>query len=382
MTDHKTVLICAGEASGDMHGAELVHKLKKIQPKLHVKAMGGQHLRKAGCEIMFDSTNIAVMGLIEILAHWSDIQMALKTMKNILIKTPPDLLILIDYPEFNLKLAKTAKAQGIKVLFYISPQVWAWRPHRVKKIGQVIDTMAVIFPFETAVYEAEHIPVRFVGHPLAGKVKATLSREQAIQQFGLHTKEKTVGLFPGSRRSEITRILPTLIAAAHIIHQHIPNTQFVLPIAPTLNRHFIEQHIPTHTLPLTLLENSIYDVINTCDSIITASGTATLEIALMGKPMAIVYRVTAFSYFIMSRMIRIDHIGLANIVAGKRIVPEFIQHSAKPELIAAEIIRQLTDKHYSSAIASELAAIKEKLEADNRGNNRLAELVVEMLQDI
>lgn len=378
----KTLFICAGEASGDKHGAELVYALRKIQPELRFKAMGAQHLRKAGCEIVLDSTPIAVMGLVEILAHWSDIQAALRTMKQAIAEIRPNLLILVDYPEFNLKLAKHAKVLGIKVLFYISPQVWAWRPHRVKKIGRVIDMMAVIFPFETAVYEAEHIPVRFVGHPLAGKARASMSRVHALQHFGLYADKKTIGLFPGSRHGEITRILPILIETANIIHQQIPHTQFILPVAPTLNRDFINQHIPNHLLPLTVTDDAIYDVINVCDSIITASGTATLEVALMGVPMAIVYRVTALSYFIMSRMIRIDHIGLANIIAGNRIVPEFIQDRAQAPLIAAEIIRQLNDIDYRETMITDLEAVRNALEAGhNHENSGLALLVMELLQD-
>jgi len=372
-------MISAGEASGDLHAANLVKALRKHQPDLQVSGMGAGLLRSVDVEILVDCRHIAVMGIVEVLKKWGDIQAALKCLKAAIDNNPPDLLVLVDYVEFNLKLAKYAKDKGVKVLFYVSPQVWAWRSGRVPKIGKAIDMMAVLFPFETEVYEKNNVPVRFVGHPLADEVVPQMSKAAAQKAFCLDPVIKTVALLPGSRRSEVERILPTLLDSARLIKRSMENVQFILPIAPTLEREYVRAFLDAAGVEVNLIDAQTHDVVNCSDAVIVASGTATLEVALLQTPMSIVYKVNPLSYSILSRMIKIDHIGLANIVAGKGIVPEFIQNYAEPNIIAVEVIKQLEDEAYRSNMITELQAIKSKLAAGG-GSSKIAELAHEMLE--
>ena len=372
-------MISAGEASGDLHAANLAHSLRELDPDIHLIGMGSQKMREAGVELLVDSTDLAVVGIVEVLANWRKIFGALNRLREAIRNSPPDLLILVDYQEFNLKLAQCAKENGVKVLFYIGPQLWAWRPRRVKKIGRLIDMMAVIFPFEVGFYEKALVPVRFVGNPLVDKVKPSLSPEQAREAFGLKAGVPTVGLFPGSRRSEVKRLLPVELESAAILQRTHPDLQFVLPIADTLRQEDLDPFLTQYPeLPITLVKSQAYNVMQVCDAIITASGTATLEIALMGVPMVIIYKVAPLSYAIMSRLITIDNIGLANIVAEKNIVREFVQHDARPEPIADEITRILTDTTYREDIIRQLGEVKEKL-GESGGSRNIAELSYEML---
>jgi len=341
--------------------------------------MGAGLLRSVDVEILVDCRHIAVMGIVEVLKKWGDIQAALKCLKAAIDNNPPDLLVLVDYVEFNLKLAKYAKDKGVKVLFYVSPQVWAWRSGRVPKIGKAIDMMAVLFPFETEVYEKNNVPVRFVGHPLADEVVPQMSKAAAQKAFCLDPVIKTVALLPGSRRSEVERILPTLLDSARLIKRSMENVQFILPIAPTLEREYVRAFLDAAGVEVNLIDAQTHDVVNCSDAVIVASGTATLEVALLQTPMSIVYKVNPLSYSILSRMIKIDHIGLANIVAGKGIVPEFIQNYAEPNIIAVEVIKQLEDEAYRSNMITELQAIKSKLAAGG-GSSKIAELAHEMLE--
>lgn len=371
-------MISAGEASGDFHAANLVKALHKIDPTIHVNGMGSDKMREAGVELLYDCREIAVMGIIEVLAKWGTIMDALDILKSSLTNKPPELLILVDYQEFNMKLAKFAKKLGIKVMFYIGPQVWAWRSHRVKKIGRHIDMMAVLFPFEEDFYKKAGVPVRFVGNPLVDEVKTSMSLEQAQNTFNLDTSLKTVGLFPGSRKSEIFRILPTLLESAQKIFDQYPDTQFIIPVANTINMDTVQPVLNQYNLPIKVVHSQIHDVMNCCHTIITASGTVTLEIALMTTPMIIVYKMSGLSYNIMKRLITIDHIGLPNILAGKEIVKELLQENANPEAISKEALKMLTDKEYYQQIVTELQAVRNKL-GDSGGSERVAQLAYEML---
>lgn len=229
------VAIVAGEASGDQHGAYLIREVNKLAPNVRFCGIAGPNMRAAGVtEVLFDSSQLAVMGLVEVIAHFKTIYSALEKMRRFLQERRPDLLILVDYPEFNLRLAKTAKGLGIKVLYYISPQVWAWRQYRIHKISRLVDMMAVILPFEVSFYEKAGVPVRFVGHPLQHGVKSKLSRDEALIKFGFNPGCKSLGLLPGSRRSEIKRLLPILLDTAEKIYLQEPEIQYLLPVAPML----------------------------------------------------------------------------------------------------------------------------------------------------
>ncbi len=373
-------MLVAGEASGDRHAASLFLELKKRLPDVRGIGMGGRKMAEAGIDIRYDSSDIGVIGLVEVLRHYGDIKRALTLMQTIVREEKPDLLICVDYKEFNFKLAKKATNCGVKVLFYISPQIWAWRPGRVKKYGKVIDRMAVIFPFEVPYYEREGIPVRFVGHPLAEKVHPTESRRSVMKRLRLNAGGPVVGLLPGSRANEIKRLLPVMLATAERLMKRFPDIQFVLLQADSVSDEALGTHLQGSRQPVKVVKGETYDVLQCCDAIITTSGTATLEIALMGVPMAVIYRLAPLTYLIGRMLIRVPYIGLPNIVAGRRIVQEFIQHEAKPERIAPEIERVLTDRNYADSMRQALRTVKEKL-GTGGGSERMAELALEMLID-
>jgi lipid-A-disaccharide synthase len=354
-------MIVAGEASGDIYGADLAREAFKRDPSLQFFGIGGQRMREAGVEIQVDSSDMAVVGLVEVLKHFDVISAAFIKLKKILCETPPALLILIDYPGFNLRLAKVAKRAGVKVLYYISPQIWAWRQGRVKKIARVVDHMAVILPFEAAFYERAGVPVTFVGHPMLDMVKVTMNREQAAASFGLDPSQKIVGLFPGSRRSEIERILPTIFESARCVQQQFPDVQFVLPLASTLYDSDVLPQLKAAGIPVVIARERIHDLIRACDAIISVSGTVTLEVALIGTPMVIIYKLSPLTYVLAKRLVKIEHIGLCNIVAGEAVVKELIQHEATPARVSAEVVKILGNVLYASEIKQKLSAVRSQL---------------------
>ena len=374
----KRIMIIAGEASGDLHGSALVREALTLDPNLQFFGIGGSLMRAQGVETLVDAREMAVVGLVEVIAHFPTIFRAFRKIEKILKQNPPDLLILIDYPDFNLRLAKIAKSAGVKVLYYISPQVWAWRVGRVKQIARIVDRMAVVFPFEVPFYEKEGLPVSFVGHPLVDSVRPTMSRDAAQSAFGLDPSRRTVGLFPGSRKQEIRTHLPILLESARLLKERFPELQFILPLASSLERSDVASFLENSGISVTLVEGKGYDVMQVCDAIISVSGTVTLEIALMGVPMVIIYRVSPLTYQAAKRLIRVDHVGICNIVADRRVVRELIQHEAKPEIILEEISRILTDSTYADTIRSGLSEVRNRL-GSGGCSTRVAEIVQEML---
>jgi len=372
-------MISAGEASGDMHAAHIIKALRKRDSELEFYGMGGAQLRDAGADLLVDCTDIAVMGIVEVLLKYRQIMKALNILRESLRQNPPDLLVLVDYQEFNFKLAQSAKELGIKVLFYISPQVWAWRQHRVHKIGKIIDMMAVILPFEEKFYKDANVPVRFVGNPLIDKTKASKDKASCFIDYNLTPNKSVIGLFPGSRKSEIQRILPIQLKAADCLLKSKPALQFILPVASTLEPELFDSYLKHYKhLNIKLVKDLPYNVMQCCDAIISASGTATLEIALMGIPNCITYKIANLSYFILKPLVKIEHIGLVNIVAEKEIVKEFLQFDARPQSIAEEINLILDDEQYRQKMLSELNAVREKL-GKTGGTENMAELILEML---
>lgn len=371
-------MIVAGEASGDIYGADLVREAHLIDPRLHFFGIGGARMREAGVEILVDSAKMAVMGLVEVLRHLGVISASFRKLKNILHSEPPDLLILIDYPGFNLRLARAAHNAGVKVLYYISPKVWAWKSGRIKSIAATVNRMAVIFPFEVPLYEKAGVAVTFVGHPLLDLVKAGMDRDAAATSFGLDLSRRTVGLFPGSRKSELERILPTILASAGLLQRRFPDLQFVLPLASTLLDSDIQPHLEAAGITVTTTRERIHDLIRACDAVIAVSGTVTLEIALVGTPMVIIYKLSPVTYQVAKRLVKVRHIGLCNIVAGKTVVRELIQDEANPEGIAAEIAHILSDPSYAGQIRGELATIAAMLGSDGASKN-VARLTLELM---
>ncbi|MFT5224961.1 MAG: lipid-A-disaccharide synthase [Polaribacter sp.] len=375
------IMILAGEASGDAHAAEFIEHITKLRPDIRITGIGTTLMKKAGVDVFFDSASIAVVGLIEVLRHWGDIKKAMNLVKAALEETKPDLLILVDYPEFNLKMARHAKSLGIKVLFYISPQVWAWRPKRIHKIGRSIDHMAVLFKFEQAFYEKANIPVSFVGHPLVDKVKANVDAKQARVNLGLNHTDIIVGLFPGSRKSEIYRLLPLMLETAQLMRQTNPTLKFILPVASTLDYDAVDQQCEQSGVDIKLTRDDMYDLIPCCNAIVSCSGTVTLEIALLNAPMCLVYKVSWLTYQIMSRLVTIPNIGLANIVADKCIVKELLQDDATPQTIATELFQLLEDESYRSQIISDLSKVRENLGAGG-GAKKMARLALSFVEPI
>ncbi len=373
-------MLVAGEASGDQHAANLFLELKNHIPDISGFGMGGKKMAKAGIDVRFDSSNIAVIGVIEVLKHYREIKTALKLMQQLLVSEKPDLLVCVDYKEFNYKLAAFAKQQGIKVLFYVSPQVWAWRPGRVIKYGKVIDMMAVIFPFETAYYEVENIPVAYVGHPSVDKVHPQFSVEEAKRYFNLDSNHPIVGLLPGSRRNEIMRLLPEMIKAAEIIQKTVPDIQFILPQADSVDDELLQSILQTAAVKLQVVKHQPYDVIQCCDAVMTSSGTVTIEIALLTVPMVITYKLSPITYWLGKLLVKTPFIGLPNIVAGRKIVQEFIQHEAQAENLALEINRILTNTDYAGEMRKNLKEVKTTL-GSGGGSKKMAELAAKMLRN-
>ncbi len=372
------VLFSAGESSGDQHAAHMFQEMQKLYPNVKGMGMGGSKMRQAGIDIRFDSSGIGVIGLVEILKHYGEIRQALKQMKAIVANEKPDLLVCVDYKEFNLKLARFAKRQGVKVLFYVSPQVWAWRPGRVETYGKAIDMMAVIFPFETSYYEAKNVPVRYVGHPSVDKVHPLRSKAEDLALFGLNADQPIVGLLPGSRANEIKRMLPVMLRAVELLARDNPTLQFVLPQADSVSDEVLQGYLQACPVNIKVIKQQTYDAIQCCDAIMTTSGTASLEIALLGVPLLIVYRLSPLTYWLGKQLVKIAFIGLPNIIAGKAIVKELIQDDVTAENLAAEIQRLLTDDGYRLNCLEGLRRVKAEL-GGGGGSKNMAELAMAML---
>ncbi|MDF2530387.1 MAG: lipid-A-disaccharide synthase [Gammaproteobacteria bacterium] len=373
------VLFIAGEASGDAHASEVAKALKQQQANIELVGIGGQKMREAGVEIIFDAAEIAVVGLVEVIKHYPALKRAWKKAVDQLKNHRPDLLILVDYPGFNLRLAKVAKQMGIKVLYYISPQIWAWHQSRINKIKQTVDHMAVIFPFEVSFYSKADIPVTYVGSPLAESVipiGKEAARHKIIPSL-LAGEGKIIGLLPGSRHSELSRLMPVLIDCAKSLQARYPQAQFLLPIASTLSNQHFEPYLQAN-LNIHIIENNSHAAIEACDAIICSSGTVTLEAAILGTPMVLIYKTAPLTYWLAKKLIKIKHIGLCNILAGKTIVPELIQHDANVKNIVSHACQILEDKTYQEQMRKDLAWIRQQL-GEQKTGKQVAELAFKLM---
>lgn len=374
----KKVLIIAGEASGDLHGANLVREVRKQDPSISFFGVGSRQMRDAGVHILADASEISVVGATEVLTHLRPLYRVFSGLTRFLRQERPDLLVLIDFPDFNIMLGKRAKKLGIPILYYISPQVWAWRKGRIKTIANLVKAMIVVFPFEVGLYQGAGVDVRYAGHPLTDTVQSPYNQGEAKRLLGLDLGKRTLALLPGSRTREISHLLPDMLAAAGILRGRIPGLQFVLPVAPTLTREFVESFVRKGPVPVTLTEGGVYDALRASDVALVASGTATLETGLMTVPMVIVYRVSPLSYAIGKLFVDVEHIGLVNIVAGERAVPELVQRDATPENMADALTKLLNDPAYYGRVQARLADIRTKL-GESGTNARVASLVREFL---
>lgn len=370
----------AGEVSGDLQGAHLVEAIQQIDPAIEFVGIGGENLRQRGMKLLYHSHSITVVGITEVILKIGPILHALKGLKQFLDQERPDLLILIDFPDFNLRLAKMAHRRGIPVLYYISPQVWAWRPGRVKLIAKLVKKVLVLFPFEVPIYESAGVDVEWLGHPLLNIVKPMLTREEALQKFGLDPKRRTIGLLPGSRIHEVQRLFPPLLEASRLLLQEIPDLQFIIPLAPGISPSILSSYFKNFSVPVKIVEGWTYDVMNLSDLLITASGTATLEGAILEKPMIIIYKVSFLSYLIGRALIQVDHIGLVNLVAEEKIAPELIQKDVTPQKITEEAVRILRDPILYQRMVGAMSGVRKRLGQPGAAE-RAAQIVLSLLYD-
>ncbi len=378
MTKAKTVMIIAGEASGDMHGAGVVQEMLKLDPTLKFYGIGGKKLAKAGVKLLANTSEMAVLGFTEIIAKLHKFLKVLDLAKKSLDDFKPDLIIMIDFAAFNLRIAPEARKRGIKVFYYIGPQVWASRKGRINKIKKVVDKMAVILPFEVDTYKQKGFTVEYVGHPLLDLVVPHYSQSESRKKFNIPENKTTIGLLPGSRIAEVERLLPEMLLAADILTQKIPDIHFVLPLADSLDEKLVTDIISRSSIKVDVISGHTYDVISCADLAIVTSGTATLETALLGIPMIIVYKTSPITYFIGKMVVTVKNIGIVNIIAGKTIVPELIQDEAAGVNIAKEALAILTNNERKQEMVIQLAEIRKKM-GEPGAAGRAAQLAYDMI---
>lgn len=359
------IMIVTGEASGDLHGANLVKALRSKNPRLQFYGMGGTELAAVGVEILYDAAKVSVVGVFEVFSHLKDIWLAQRVLRRRLIDDTPDLLILIDLPDFNLLLAKKAKKLGIPVFYYISPQLWAWRSGRVKTIKERVDKLGVILPFEEEFYKKRGVEAQYVGHPLLDTVKAEATREEFCRLHGIASDTQCIGLFPGSRKREVSALLPIFFRAAEILqHKSQDRIVFFIPRASTIGKEQFSAaglHIYQQQLDIRIIDENRYNMMAACDAVVTASGTVTLELAILGVPMIVVYRLAPLTYQLGKLLVKIDFFSLVNLIAGYEAVPELLQHAVTAEKISAELTAILTLPGRKDQIQQALKEVRNKL---------------------
>lgn len=368
----REVMLVVGEASGDVHGAQLMQALTAREPSLKAYGVAGEMLRQTRFETLLNVSGLTGMGLVELLGNAGNLWRAYWLLRRTLRERRPDLLVLIDFPEFNLRLARLAKSLGIPVLYYVSPQIWAWRRGRVRQIARLVDQMAVVFPFEVSFYERYGVKVRFVGHPLLNAVRVVQGREIVLPKLGLDPAKPTVALLPGSRRREVEYHLPVMLEAAARLKSE-RDVQFVCVRASTVDAQDVGCILKQGPFSMPVVETERYDALNAADLVWTASGTATLETALLLKPMIIVYRLSWLTYLLARLLVKVDHIGMVNLIADERIVPELVQDELKPERIIEESRVLLDNQNVRRCIVEKLTRLRERL-----GSPGAAERVAEM----
>lgn len=373
------IMISAGEASGDIHAAAVTAAIKKLNPGAEVFGMGGDALRNAGGEVLFDIKEHGVMGFAEIICKLPALFRLRNNFVKVMEQRRPDCLIVVDYPGFNMKIAKIAHEKGIPVVSYISPSAWAWHRSRAKKVAKIVDKVAAIFPFEYDVYHEAGADTVFVGHPLLDIVKTSMPRQEAEAFAGKRAGRKLILLMPGSRLMEIEKMLPTLLEAAKLLQQQLPEVDFTMPRAGTIPLSLLESKIKAAGVQVKIAEGHNYDVFSVADLALATSGTVTLEAALCGLGSIIVYRTSAINAFIARRVINIPDIGLPNIVAGRHILPELLQEDFTPEKVAQEALH-LLEPERNARMKKDLAYVKERL-GQPGAVDRVAQLVLKIAEE-
>jgi lipid-A-disaccharide synthase len=355
-----SVVLVAGEASGDLHGAALVRALRARRPDLRLLGIGGPAMREAGVELLHSYEEFAVLGVSEVLSRLPFLLGVLGEMGRRFERERPGLFIPIDYPDFNIRLAARARKAGVPVMYYISPQIWAWRARRVRTLARLVDRMVVVFPFEVPIYEAAGVPVTFVGHPLLDHPRERAPRAEVRARLGVADEAPFVAFLPGSRNQEVRRILPPLAGAARLLVD--AGVAVAVSRAPSVDRGEFEAALAAGGFPsLPVWDGPAADLAAAADVAVVTSGTATLETGLTGTPPVVVYRMAPLTWWIAKRLVRVDHVGLVNIAAGKRIAPELLQDDVTPERVAAVVRELLADPARRAAMRADLAALPERL---------------------
>jgi lipid-A-disaccharide synthase len=366
-------MMIAGEASGDLHGSGVVRELKQRRPAIDIFGLGGDAMKREGMELVRHISSMSFMGFIEIVKHLGLIREIERTLESLLDQRTPDVVVLIDYPGFNLRFARKVKKRGINVLYYISPQVWAWRPGRVKTMKRLVDRMEVVFPFEVEWYRREGIDGEWVGHPLVETLRVSVSREEFFRTQGLDAGRRVVGLFPGSRKQELENMLPAMLDAARALKKS-HNVQCALAVAPNLGLPVLREYVSAAE-PIALVAGATYELMAYADAAIVTSGTATLETGWFGTPMVVIYKTSLPSYLIGRALITTRNIALVNIVLGKTVVPELIQNRLRGDAVANAVARILDDEPYRTSVRAELSAVRSKLGTPG-ASARVAEAII------
>tara|TARA_B100001123_G_scaffold197849_2_gene225157 strand:- start:3475 stop:4623 length:1149 start_codon:yes stop_codon:yes gene_type:complete len=369
-------MLSCGEPSGDLYAGALTTELRDLEPEVQVFGLGGERFEAAGGRLVASYKGLTVTGLAEVLSvlphSWRVYRSLVATARS----ERPDVLVLIDYPDFNFRLGQAVAGLGVPVVYYICPQVWAWRASRLATMRRFVSRALVIFPFETSIYEEADIPVSFVGHPLLELARPARDREAFREATGLDQTAPLVALLPGSRPNELRAILPDLIGAARLIRDQVPRAQFVVARAPALSDELFRPLAELTPQPL-LVASSSDDVLNAADVVLTASGTATVQTAIHGRPMVVVYRLSRLSYWIGRRFVRVDAFGMVNLVTGRKVVPELLQQEFTPEAVAAEAVRFLSDDAHAAATRADLRSVRDALGGPG-ASARVAQRILEV----
>ncbi|MCU1384340.1 MAG: lpxB [Acidobacteria bacterium] len=374
------LLLSCGEASGDLYAGALTRELLALDPTVRVAGLGGPQFAAAGGRLIDDYREISVTGLTEWIPKLPRLLAARRRLVAAAQAEPPDALVLIDFSGFNFRQAPAIKRLGVPVIYYISPQIWASRPGRLATMRAIADRVLVIFPFEASIYEQGGVPVEFVGHPLIDLAKPAAARDRFLAGLGLTPTAPTIAILPGSRPNELSRILPDLAAAARLIRAAVPGAQFVVARAPHLDQALFEPVRGDGDIPFTLVEGDTDTVLASADVALTASGTATVQAALHDTPMVIVYRMAPMSYRLAKRVVRLDTIGMVNLIAGEKIVPELVQDAFTPQAVAREAISMLTDADRAGRIRAGLATVRRRLGGPG-ASRRAAEAILRLVQE-
>ncbi len=379
----KTVFVCAGDVSGEQHAAAFIEALSELRPDTRFVGLGGAAMEKAGVELVVHQHEIAIGGLVEVLGDVGRIVSAWRRLRRVL-REKPDLVVLVDSPDFNIPLARTAQKLGIPILYYVSPQVWAWRRGRIGKIARRVDRMAVIFPFEVDVYEGTGLPVEFVGHPLLDRLQPFLegrSRDECRAELGMAPDDRWIVLLPGSRRNEVRDSLPMQLEVARAVHAQDPRIQFAIGVAPSIPKEMMEERIADASLPsllkLEVIEGRTHELIRACDVALAKPGTVTVEISVLGTPVVVAARANPLTAFLMRRLVSVPSFTMPNLIAEEEVIPEFLQEEAEPEAIAAALLARMEGPQRAAQLEA-LAGVRKKL-GHGGAAQKAAEMAAEMI---